>query len=272
VSKTFASLGKGLFCIFATFASLGKGRFVFLPDKQTNYIKEAGERMEFMFAPEFWSGLLAIVVIDLVLAGDNAIVIGMAARNLPANQQKQAILWGTVGAIVIRTVATLAVVWLLNIPGLLLLGGLMLVWISLKLMMEQREHESIKAGNSLWSAIGTIIVADAVMGLDNVIAVAGAAHGSFLLVVIGLLISVPVMVWGSTLVLKIMERFPAVIYFGAAVLAYTAANMITEERLVLGFFEANPVLKWLVIGLVIGGVLLFGRLKNQQQKRMAEQS
>jgi YjbE family integral membrane protein len=228
--------------------------------------------MEFLLTPEFWTGLLAIVVIDLVLAGDNAIVIGMAARNLPTHQQKQAILWGTVGAIVIRSVATIAVVWLLRIPGLLLIGGLMLVWIALKLLVEQREHESIKAGNSLWSAISTIIVADAVMGLDNVIAVAGAAHGSFLLVVIGLLISVPVMVWGSTLVMKIIERYPAVIYFGAAVLAYTAGSMITEERLIHAFFEANPVYKWIVIGLVVGGVLLFGRLKNQQQKRMAEQS
>jgi predicted tellurium resistance membrane protein TerC len=139
-------------------------------------------------------------------------------------------------------------------------------------MVEQREHESIKAGNSLWSAISTIIVADAVMGLDNVIAVAGAAHGSFLLVIIGLLISVPVMVWGSTLEVKIIERFPAVIYFGAGVLAYTAGSMITEERLVHAFFEANPVFKWIVIGLVVGGVLLFGRMKNQKQTRMAEQS
>ncbi|MDA5109972.1 MULTISPECIES: TerC family protein [Brevibacillus] len=228
--------------------------------------------MDVLFTPAFWSGLLAIIVIDLVLAGDNAIVIGMAARNLPAHQQKKAIVWGTIGAIVIRAAATLAVVWLLKIPGLLLVGGLMLIWIALKLLVQDEGHETVKAGSSLASAIWTIIVADAVMGLDNVIAVAGAAHGSFLLVVVGLLISVPVMVWGSTLVLKLMDRFPAVIYIGAAVLAYTAGSMITGEKLLAGFFAAYPILKWIIITAVVVGVLLIGRMKNQQQKRMAEQS
>jgi YjbE family integral membrane protein len=235
-------------------------------------MKEVGETMDVLFSPAFWSGLLAIIVIDLVLAGDNAIVIGMAARNLPAHQQKKAIVWGTIGAIVIRAAATLAVVWLLKIPGLLLVGGLMLIWIALKLLVQDEGHETVKAGTSLASAIWTIIVADAVMGLDNVIAVAGAAHGSFLLVVVGLLISVPVMVWGSTLVLKLMDRFPAVIYIGAAVLAYTAGSMITGEKLLAGFFTAYPILKWIVITAVVVGVLLIGRMKNQQQKRMAEQS
>ncbi|MFY0543383.1 TerC family protein [Brevibacillus sp. H7] len=227
--------------------------------------------MEMIFTPEFWSGLLAIIVIDLVLAGDNAIVIGMAARNLPAHQQKKAIFWGTVGAVVIRALATLAVVWLLKIPGLLLVGGLMLIWIAFKLLSEESDHESIKAGGSLWAAIRTIIVADAVMGLDNVIAVAGAAHGSFLLVVIGLLISVPIMVWGSTLVLKIMERYPVVIYFGAGVLAYTAGSMITHEKLISSFFDANPVFKWIVVAIIVIGVIVLGRMKNRQQKRMMEQ-
>jgi len=227
--------------------------------------------MDFLFSPEFWSGLLAIIVIDLVLAGDNAIVIGMAARNLPAHQQKKAIIWGTVGAIVIRAAATLAVVWLLKIPGLLLIGGLMLIWIAYKLLAEENGHE-IKAGNNLWAAIRTIIVADTVMGLDNVIAVAGAAHGSFLLVVVGLLVSIPIMVWGSTLVLKLIERFPVVIYLGAGVLAYTAGSMITDERLIRGFFDANPVLKWVLVAVIVIGVLALGRLKNQQQKRIAEQN
>ncbi|CAJ1003344.1 MULTISPECIES: TerC family protein [Bacillales] len=228
--------------------------------------------MDVLFTPAFWSGLLAIIVIDLVLAGDNAIVIGMAARNLPSHQQKKAIIWGTIGAIVIRATATLAVVWLLKIPGLLFVGGLMLIWIALKLLVQDDGHETVKAGTSLVSAIWTIIVADAVMGLDNVIAVAGAAHGSFLLVVVGLLISVPVMVWGSTLVLKLMERFPAVIYIGAAILAYTAGSMITSEKLLAGFFTAHVILKWIFIVAVVVGVLLIGRIRNQQQKRMAEQS
>lgn len=228
--------------------------------------------MELLLTPEFWSALLAIIVIDLVLAGDNAIVIGMAARNLPAHQQKKAIVWGTVGAIVIRALATLAVVWLLKIPGLLLIGGLILIWISMKLLIQEEGHETMKASGSLGSAIWTIIVADTVMGLDNVIAVAGAAHGDFLLVVIGLIISVPIMVWGSTLILKFMERYPIVIFIGAGVLAYTAASMVTSEKFLTPFFTAYPWVKWLFIVAVVVGVLLIGRMKNQKQKRMAEQS
>lgn len=229
--------------------------------------------MEMFFTPEFWSGLFAIIVIDLVLAGDNAIVIGMAARNLPAHQQKKAIVWGTIGAIIIRALATLAVVWLLQIPGLMLVGGLMLIWIALKLLIQEEGHETVKASGSLGAAIWTIIVADAVMGLDNVIAVAGAAHGHFMLVVIGLLISVPVMVWGSTLVLKAIERFPIIIYAGSGVLAYTAGSMITSEKFLSPFFTAYPWVKWVFIVAVVVGVLLIGRTKSLQQKRrMAEQS
>ena len=230
--------------------------------------------MDILFTPEFWTGLLSIIVIDLVLAGDNAIVIGMAARNLPAHQQKKAIVWGTVGAVVIRALATLAVVWLLKIPGLLAIGGLILIWISVKLLVQEEKHEDVKAGGSLASAIWTIIVADAVMGLDNVIAVAGAAHGHFILVVLGLIISVPIMVWGSTMIMKFMERFPIVITIGAAILAYTAASMITSEQLFASFFAAYPWVKWVFIVAVIVGVLLVGRMKNQKQKQKqpAEQS
>ncbi|MGG1663255.1 TerC family protein [Brevibacillus sp. NRS-1366] len=228
--------------------------------------------MELLLTPEFWSALLSIIVIDLVLAGDNAIVIGMAARNLPAHQQKKAIILGTVGAIVIRALATLAVVWLLKIPGLLLVGGLILIWISLKLLVQDEGHDNMKASGSLGAAVWTIIVADTVMGLDNVIAVAGAAHGDFLLVIIGLVISVPIMVWGSTMILKIMERYPVVIYIGSAVLAYTAAGMVTTEKFLTPFFTAYPWVKWLFIVAVVVGVLLTGRMKSQQQKRLAEQS
>ncbi|KMZ41740.1 TerC family protein [Brevibacillus sp. HB1.3] len=228
--------------------------------------------MDLLLSPEFWTALLSIVIIDLVLAGDNALVIGMAARNLPAHQQKQAIIWGTVGAIVIRALATLAVVWLLKIPGLLLVGGLILIWIALKLLIQDNGHENMKASGSLGAAIWTIIVADTVMGLDNVIAVAGAAHGDFLLVVIGLIISVPIMVWGSTLILKLIEKYPIVIYIGSAVLAYTAANMVTGEKFLTPFFAAYPWVKWVFIVAVVVGVLLIGRTKSQQQKRLAEQS
>ncbi|GAA4705608.1 TerC family protein [Brevibacillus fulvus] len=228
--------------------------------------------MDFLFDPTFWSGLLAIILIDLVLAGDNAIVIGMAARNLPKHQQKQAIVWGTVGAIAIRAIMTILVVWLLNIPVLHLVGGLLLIWIAYKLLADHKEHDTVQAGSSLAAAIRTIIIADAVMGMDNVIAVAGASHGSFLLVILGLLVSVPVMVWGSTMILKAIERYPSIIYVGAAVLAYTAGSMITTEHLISGFFTAYPALKWLLIVLIVAGVLLAGRRKKQQLEQLHRQT
>ena len=145
-----------------------------------------------LFSPEFFSALLAIIVIDLVLAGDNAIVIAMAARNLPAHLQKKAIIWGAVGAIAVRGAMTLLVVYLLNIPGLMLIGGLLLVWIAFRLLNPAEDGEEHGyAKTTFWGAMKTIVIADAVMGLDNVLAVAGASHGSYVLVVLGLLIREP---------------------------------------------------------------------------------
>jgi YjbE family integral membrane protein len=184
-----------------------------------------------LFSTAWFSALAAIVLIDLVLAGDNAIVIALAARNLPQHLQKKAILWGTIGAIVVRSAMTLAVVWLLKIPGLMLVGGLGLLWIAYKLLAPQEGGEGGHGpvASTFWGAMKTIVVADALMGIDNVLGVAGAAHGAFDLVVIGLLISVPIVVWGSTLVLKLVERFPVITYIGSGVLAFTAAKMIVAE-------------------------------------------
>ncbi|GGI45498.1 membrane protein [Paenibacillus marchantiophytorum] len=207
----------------------------------------------------FFVSLLSIILIDLVLAGDNAIVIGMAARNLKKETQKKVILWGTVGAIVIRALATLVVVTLLKIPGLLLVGGILLLWISYKLLSEKKNHENMQAKDSMWAAIRTIIIADAVMGLDNVIAVAGAAHGNFLLVIIGLLVSVPIVVWGSTLFIKWIETYPWIVYIGSGVLALTAGKMITGENFLAPYFDSNPLGKWLFIGLLIVIVLAAGK-------------
>jgi YjbE family integral membrane protein len=218
-----------------------------------------------LFSPEFFSALVAIIVIDLILAGDNAIVIALAARNVPKPLQKRAIVWGTVGAIAVRTSMTLIVIWLLKIPGLLLAGGVLLVWIGYKLIAPGgKEGHEIKAANSFWGAMRTIIIADAVMGLDNVLAVAGAAQGSWLLVVLGLLISIPIVIWGSTTILKWVERFPAVIYVGAAVLAWTAAKMITGEPLVKDYLDEHHLLPWLVYAVVIGGTLGAGYLRNRR--------
>ncbi|MDO9422206.1 MAG: TerC family protein [Herminiimonas sp.] len=227
------------------------------------------EKMD-LFSAEFVSALLAIIVIDLVLAGDNAIVIALVARKLPQHLQRITILGGTIGAVVVRIVMTLAIVWLLNVPGLLFIGGVLLIWIAYKLLAPLQEE---KAGLNLsgkriglWSAIRTIVVADAVMGMDNVLGVAGAAQGEFMLVIVGLLISVPIMIAGSTLILKWVERYPVIIYIGAAVLAWTAAKMIAQEPALHAFFEPYPFVVWLLYGLVIGGVVLSGLLRSAPVK------
>lgn len=212
--------------------------------------------------------LINIVIIDLVLAGDNALVIGMAARNLPKDQQKKVILWGSIGAVAIRAAATLLVVFLLAIPGLKLAGGILLIWIALKLLTEKKSNDEIKAASSIWVAIRTIVIADAVMGIDNVLAVAGAANENPWLVIIGLMISIPIVVWGSTLVIKLIDRFPSIIYIGAGVLAYTSAHMITGEPLLQFIFEGLPLVRWTFIVLTIGAVLVIGHLKKLRDKPM----
>ena len=219
-----------------------------------------------LFSPEFFSALLAIVVIDLVLAGDNAIVIAMAARNLPAHLQKKAIVWGAVGAIAVRSAMTLVVVYLLKIPGLMLIGGLLLVWIAYKLLTPAKDEDGghNNASTSFWGAMKTIVIADAVMGLDNVLAVAGASHGSYILVVLGLLISIPIVIWGSTQILKLVERYPSITYIGAGVLAWTAAKMMISEPMVkeMQLFQ-NPAFGYAVQALVIFGVLFGGFMKSR---------
>lgn len=224
-----------------------------------------------LFSASWWSALLAIVLIDLVLAGDNAIVIALAARQLPATLQKRAIVWGTAGAVVVRALMTLGVVWLLNIPGLMLVGGLGLLWIAYKLIADtgQNAHDGV-AATTFWGAMKTIVVADALMGVDNVLGVAGAAHGSMDLVVIGLLLSVPIMVFGSRLVLDWVQRWPQIIHLGAAVLAYTAADMLIGEKLLApwlgGESTSAVVLRYSITGLAVLGVLAAGMLAQKRQR------
>jgi YjbE family integral membrane protein len=213
--------------------------------------------MEIFTTPEFWSALAAIIVIDLVLAGDNAIVIALAARNLPKDLQRRAVIWGTVGAVVVRASLTVAVLWLLEIPGLMLAGGILLAWIAYRLLAGDengRDHD-VAPARSFWAAMRTIVIADAVMGLDNVLAVAGAAHGSVLLVVAGLVISIPIVVWGSTLILHWIERFPALLYVGGAVLAWTASKMIADEPLYQEWLDGRPGVKSALFVVITCGVL-----------------
>jgi YjbE family integral membrane protein len=212
-----------------------------------------------LFSAPWLSALVAIVLIDIVLAGDNAIVIALTARRLPAHLQTRAIVWGAVGAIVVRTLMTLGVVWLLKIPGLMLLGGLGLVWIAYRLLVPNHggaSHEP--TATTFVGAMKTIVIADALMGVDNVLGVAGAAKGSTELVVIGLAVSVPIVVWGSTLVLRLVDRFPVITYLGAGVLAYTAAHMIVGEPLLDDIFDPNAALRIAAHALLIAAVLAAG--------------
>lgn len=207
----------------------------------------------------FFSSLLAIIVIDLVLAGDNAIVIALAARNLPKNLQTKAIFWGTFGAIAVRVVLTAGVIYLLKLPGVMLVGGLLLIPIAWKLLKQDDEDaHKVNPATGFWAAIRTIVVADALMGMDNVLGIAGAAKGHLGLVIIGLLISVPLIVWGSTLILRLIKRFPIIIFIGAGAIAWTAARMITQDILVKPWFDAHDAMRWVVDAVVVFSVIGIG--------------
>jgi YjbE family integral membrane protein len=210
-----------------------------------------------LFSTPWWSALLAIILIDLVLAGDNAIVIALAARNLPPRLQKRAIFWGTLGAIAVRSLMTIVLVWLM------LAGGLGLLWIAYRLLADtSSDSHDGPAVTTFWGAMQVIVIADALMGIDNVLGVAGAAHGSIELVVIGLLVSVPIVVLGSSFVLRLVERLPVIIKLGAAVLAFTAAKMIVGEPLLDPLFDPAGILheiaRMSTYVLAIAGVLGMG--------------
>jgi YjbE family integral membrane protein len=221
-----------------------------------------------LFSVSWWSALLAIVLIDLVLAGDNAIVIALAARKLPPDLQKKAIVWGTIGAIAVRSLMTFTVVWLLQIPGLMLVGGLGLLWIAYKLIAnDENEQHSDVGAITFWGAMKTIVIADALMGIDNVLGVAGASNGSFELVALGLMISIPIVVFGSQLVLKLVTQWPIIIPIGGAVLAFTAAQMIVNEPLLNAYFDGSlwhqEVARWSVHLLFMSAILCVSWLRRK---------
>jgi YjbE family integral membrane protein len=220
------------------------------------------------FTPDWWSALATIVLIDLVLAGDNAIVIGLAARDVPRQLQRRVIMWGTIGAIGVRVALTGVVVWLLKIPGFLFFGGAALIWIAWKLTRGGGDAPKVASTTTVRDAISTIIVADAVMGVDNVLAIGGAAQGSLLLVIVGLAISIPIVVWGSALVVKWVERYPAILWGGAAVLGWTAAKMIASEPLLAPRFDAHPWTRTMLYAIVVGGLVAFPlwRTLSRQQR------
>jgi len=204
--------------------------------------------LEMFSTSQFWVDVFKIIMIDLLLSGDNAVVIALACRNLPPEQRKKGILFGVGGAIGLRIVLTFFAVGLLALPYLKLVGALLLLWVGIKLILPEEEHhaDNIKADTRLFGAIKTIIVADFVMSLDNVLGVAAAAHGNVWLLVFGLLVSIPMIAWSSQMVLKLIDRFPLIIYAGGALLGYVAGEMLVSEMLFATIVEAHHYLHWLI--------------------------
>jgi YjbE family integral membrane protein len=177
----------------------------------------------------FWVGLLKIIGVNIILSGDNAVVIALAARSLPAKQQKMAVIWGSGAAVVMRVILTIFAVALLTLPWLKLIGSLLLFWIGVKLLIPEEGDENISASDNMIAAIKTILIADLVMSIDNVIAVAAAAQGSITLLILGLAISIPLVVFGSTLLLHLMERWPVIITVGGGLLGFVAGEMLVTD-------------------------------------------
>lgn len=204
---------------------------------------------QFMHA-EFWLAVGQIIMIDILLGGDNAVVIALACRKLPDSQRTKGILWGTAGAIVLRVILIFFALTLLAIPFLKLAGAALLVWIGVKLLApdDEDEHGNIESSDKLWGAVKTVIVADLVMSVDNVIAIAGAAQGAggdhqMPLVIFGLLVSIPIIVWGSQLVIKLMDRFPLIIVLGGMLLGWIAGTMAVSDPAILGYLPTLPAAK-----------------------------
>lgn len=217
--------------------------------------------LEMFSTPQFWADVFKIIMIDLLLSGDNAVVIALACRNLPLHQRRKGILFGVGGAIGLRIVLTFFAVSLLALPYLKLVGAVLLLWIGIKLILPEEEHDasSIKADTRLFGAIKTIIIADFVMSLDNVLGVAAAAKGNVSLLVFGLLISIPMIAWSSQLVLKLIDRFPFIIYAGGALLGYVAGEMLVSEALFATMVEARHYLHWLIPAFCALLVLVIGK-------------
>lgn len=224
----------------------------------------------------FWIALLKIIWVNILLSGDNAVVIALAARNLPKHQQTKAVFAGSGAAIVLRVALTLFAVTLLQFPYLKLVGSVLLLWIGVQLLAGGDEDGDVKASTSLWSAVRTILIADLVMSLDNVIAVAGAANGApesmrTTLLVLGLGLSIPLIIFGSTLLLKIMQRFPAIITLGAALLGFVSGEMAVSDLAIHEWFEAHLHGMELPVSLTCAvAVVLVGTWMSRRQASRAE--
>jgi len=228
--------------------------------------------VSFLSSPDFWIALSQIILINIVLSGDNAVVIAMASRSLPPAQQKKAILFGSVGAIVLRVVLTFFAVYLLTLPYLKLVGAALLLWIGIGLLRSEEEETSLEGHAGLAGAIKTIVVADLVMSLDNVVGVAAAAKGNVPLLVFGLVISIPLIIFGSTLILKLMDRFPIIIVLGAALLGWVAGEMAMSDPAIVGWAANHHALHTVVPALGAMLVVAIGKWLNSRREQRREQS
>lgn len=210
--------------------------------------------------------ILKVVFIDIILGGDNAVVIAMACRKLPKDKKSKAVLLGTIGAVLIRIIFTIAAVWLMMIPGAQIIGGILLLAIAIKLIKGEDEGKDLAGHDNMMAAVKTIIFADLVMSLDNVLAVAGAAHGNIWLILFGLALSIPIIVWGSQLLMKLMNRFPIIVVLGGALLGYTSGEMVLGDKFASHFIETHfPLGHYIIpVGLAVL-VVLIGKLANRKQ-------
>lgn len=222
--------------------------------------------MDYM-TPQFWLAGLEIIVINILLSGDNAVVIALACRNLPDRQRRWGIIWGAAGAILLRIVLTFFAVTLLALPYLKLVGGIVLVWIGVKLIVDEDDGDhNVQASDRLMAAVRTIIVADLVMSIDNVLGVAAAAKGSLVLLVFGLIVSIPLVIAGSQIILKLIERFPSLILAGGGLLGYVAGDMIVEDVAIVPWVRSHA--HWLEWAVPVAGILLvLGVAKWQARTR-----
>ena len=236
--------------------------------------------IEYLTNPVFWIGLLQVIIVNILLSGDNAVVIALAARSLPAHQQKQAIIWGSVAAIIMRVILTIVAVEMLKWPYLKIIGGLLLFWIAIQLLVpEDDAGDGIESSSNVLVAIRTILIADLVMSLDNVIGVAAAAKGDDVLVILGLAISIPLIIFGSTILVKLMDRFPVIITAGAALLGWVAGEMLITDPILVDWVAAQ--MPWTRLALPFGGhvelaavagallVIAVGRIIAARETRIA---
>ncbi|HEY9064567.1 MAG TPA: TerC family protein [Burkholderiaceae bacterium] len=221
--------------------------------------------MEMLQTTDFWIGLVKIIWINIILSGDNAVVIALAARSLPPHQQKQAVFFGSGAAVVLRIILTVVAAKLLALPYLQIVGGLLLLWIGVQLLGEEDEDDGEhKPHGSLMAAVRTILIADLVMSLDNVIAVAAAAQGSMTLLILGLAISIPLVIFGSTLMIKLMERFPIIVVLGAMLIGWVGGETIVSDVALKDVLAANPWLHY--AGAVAGAVFVYAIGKVMQRR------